>query len=185
MTRSGIKGVNLLVSIGIPGLLAPVATYAAPQNPGGLPIISSIANEPTSMLYIPTSKNSDLSKTKTSERVKFNGGTEVGDTFEQDEAITGSIEALIVRSVASDAYYDPAIELLIQAANTSNYNLYIKLEIYLGLASATLGHSYHVRSAIVKPKSDGSPHPSDSKAVMKTFQLEGSGSWIEGYQYKL
>jgi hypothetical protein len=185
MARTAFKGTNLLVSIGIPTALAPVATYAPGQLTGGFDLISSIANEPTTMFYLPTSKNSDISKTKSGERHKFNGGTETGDFFEQDDSINGSIEAMIVRSTAKDSLYDPAIELLLKAAHTSNYDLYIKLEIWMGLESATLGHAYHVRSAIGKVSSDGLPYPSDSKAIMKTFKVEGSGNFIEGYQYKL
>ena len=185
MARTAFKGTNLLISIGIPGAIAASATLGVAPLVGGFDLISSIANEPTALLYLPTSKNSDLYKTKSCERHLFNGGTETGDYFEQDEAIQGSIEAMIVRSVAKDSLYDAAIELLMKAAHTSNQDLYIKLESWLGLESTTLGHAYHVRAAICKVSSDGMPFASDSKAIMKTFKLEGNGNFIEGYQYKL
>jgi hypothetical protein len=185
MARTAFKGVNLLISIGVPAALAPSATYGAANTPGGLKLISAIANEPSSLLYVPTAKSSDLHKSKTSERHKFHGGTEVGDTFEQDEAIMGTIEAMLVRSTASDAHYDPAIDMLIAAANTSNQDIYVKFERYMGFVSALLGHSYHVKAALVKVKSDNNTTAADSKAVIQTFSLEGSGNWIEGYINKL
>lgn len=185
MAQTAIKGTDLLISIGIPGAIAPVATYSAGQTPGGFDVISSIANEPTTMIYLPTSKNSDLHKTKAGERHKFNGGTETGDYFEQDEAIQGSFEVMLARSAAKDSLFNPAIELLKKASHTSNFDLYVKLEIWLGLESATLGHSYYTRAAIVKVMTDGMPFQSDSKAIMQTFKAEGGGSWIEGYVYKL
>lgn len=185
MARTAFKGVNLLISIGIPAALAPTATYGTSQTPGGLKLITAIANEPATLLYVPTAKSSDLHKQKASERHKFHGGTEVGDTFEQDESIMGTIEAMLVRSVASDAYYDPAIDLLIQASSTSNQDIYVKFERYMGFVSALLGHSYHVKSALVKVKSDNNTTAADSKAVIQPFTLEGSGNWIEGYINKL
>lgn len=185
MAQTAQKGTNLLISIGVPTALAPVATYSAGTLTDGFQVISSIANEPTSMLYLPTSKNSDLHKTKSGERHKFNGGTETGDYFEQDEAIQGSLEVLLVRSATDDAKWSDSIELLMKAASTSNMDLYIKLEVYMGFKSAILGHSYYTRAAIVKVMSDGMPWQSDSKAIMRSFKAEGSGNWIEGYQYKL
>jgi hypothetical protein len=185
MARTSFKGVNVLISIGVPTAIAPVATYGASIVTGGLKIITAIANEPSSLLFLPTAKSSDLHKQKTSERHKFHGGTEVGDLFEQDESIMGSIEALLVRSVAADGYYDPAIDLMIQASNTSNQDLYVKMERYMGFVSVPLGHSYHVKAALVKVKSDNNTVSADAKAVTQTFSFEGSGNYIEGYQYKL
>ncbi len=185
MAQTAIKGIELLISLGIPGALAPVATYSTGQTVGGFSVIDSIANEPTTMLYLPTSKNSDLMKTKAGERHKFNGGTETGDYFEQDEAIQGTFETMLVRSTTKDSIFNPAIELLKKAAHTSNMQLYVKLETYMGFESAALGHSYYTRAAIVTISSDGMPFQSDSKAILQTFKAEGSGNWIEGYKYKL
>jgi hypothetical protein len=185
MAQTAQKGTNLLISIGVPTALAPVATYTTGTQTDGFQVISSIANEPATMLYLPTSKNSDLYKTKAGERHKFNGGTETGDFFEQDEAIQGSLEVMLVRSATDDAKWNDAIELLMKGASTSNFDIYLKLEVYMGFKSAVLGHSYYTRAAIAKVSSDGMPWQSDSKAVMRTFKAEGSGAWIEGYTYKL
>jgi hypothetical protein len=185
MARTSFKGVNVLISVGVPAALAPVATYGASLTSGGLKVITAIANEPSTLLFVPTGKSFDLHKQKTSERHKFHGGTEVGDLFEQDESIMGSVEAVLVRSVAADGYYDPAIDLMIQAAQTSNQDIYVKMERYMGFVSATLGHSYHVKAALVKVKSDNNTVAADSKAVTQNFSFEGSGNYIEGYQYKL
>jgi hypothetical protein len=185
MASTSFKGVNVLISVGVPGINAPSPTYGASLTPGGLKIITAIVNEPTPLMFVPTAKTSDLHKQKTSERHKFHGGSEVGDLFEQDESIMGSIEAMLVRSVAADGYYDPAIDLMIQASQTSNQDIYVKMERYMGFVSATLGHSYHVKAALVKVKSDNVTVAADAKAVVQTFSLEGSGNYIEGYQYKL
>lgn len=184
MAQTAQKGTNLLISIGVPTALTPTATYTAGTQTDGFSVIDAIANEPTTMLYLPTSKNSDLFKTKAGERHKFNGGTEVGDYFEQDEAVQGSLEVMLVRSATDDSKWNDAIELLMKAASTSNMDLYLKLEVYMGFKSATLGHAYYTRAAVAKVMSDGMPWQSDSKAVMRTFKVEGS-TWIEGYDYKL
>lgn len=183
MSRTAFKGVNNLVSLGIPGLLAPTATYTAGPTTSGLSTVT-IANEPTSMLYVPTARTTDLHKTKASERIKFLGGFETGDTFELDEAIMGALDLVLCRNTANEAYYDPAIDILIQAASTSNFNLYFKVERYIGYDTAGTKHSYHVKAAQIKVRSDNNTVAADSKAIQQQFTLEGSGEWIEGYLLK-
>lgn len=183
MTRTAFKGVNNLVSLGIPGALAPTATYTAGAITGGLSLMS-IANEPVSMLYVPTARTTDLHKTKASERIKFLGGSESGDTFEIDEAIMGALDLVLCRNTTNEAYYDPAIDILIQAASTSNFSLYFKVERYVGFDSLLNKHSYHVKAAQIKVRSDNNTVAADSKSIQQQFTLEGSGEWIEGYVLK-
>ena len=183
MTRSAFKGVNNLLSLGLPAALAPTATYTAGSTVGGLQLMT-IANEPPVMLYIPSARTSDLHKTKSSERIKFLGGYETGDTFELDEAIMGSLDVLLCRNTANEAYYDPAIDVLMQAAITSNYNLYLKMERYVGFDTVLAKHIYHVKSATIKVRSDNNTVNAETKAVQQQFTLEGSGEWIEGYVAK-
>ena len=184
MTRSAFKGVNNLLSLGLPTAgAAPTATYTAGTTIGGLQVMT-IANEPVTMLYVPSARTSDLHKTKSSERIKFLGGFETGDTFEIDEAIMGSLDILLCRNTANEAYYDPAIDVLMQAAITSNYNLYLKMERYVGFDTVLGKHIYHVKSAVIKVRSDNNTVNAETKAVQQQFTLEGSGEWIEGYVAK-
>ena len=183
MSRTAFKGVNNLVSLGIPGVLAPTGTYVAGPTAGGLSIVT-IANEPAAMLYLPTARTTDLHKTKSSERLKFLGGFESGDTFEIDEAIMGALDLVLCRNNSNEAYYDPAIDVLIQAASTSNFNLYFKVERYIGYDIVLTKHTYHVKAAQIKVRSDNNTVSADAKAIQQQFTLEGSGEWIEGYVTK-
>ncbi len=189
MPRSTFKGVNTLIQIGVLGLLLPTATYAATTNTaGGLKTITAIANIPPAMVYVPTARTSDLHKQKATERIKFLGGYETGDTFEMDESIMGSLNLVLCRGNAGEAYYDPAIDLMIAAASESNKELFIRMERYIGFDSTALPapgkHVYHVKAAICKVRSDNNTTNADAKVVEQAYTLEGSGEWIEGYILK-
>jgi hypothetical protein len=189
MARSPFKGINILIQIGIIGALTPTATYlATAHTTGGLKTIDTLTNEPAALAFVPTARSSDLHKQKASERIKFHSGFESGDTFELDEGIMGSINAVLCRESANEAYYDPAIDLLLAAASESNKQLYIRMERYIGFDSAALPapgkHVYHVKAAICKVKSDNNTVNADAKVVEQSFTLEGEGEWIEGYILK-
>lgn len=189
MTRSAFKGINILIQIGIVGALPPAATYAATtRTVGGLKTVTAIANEPTALVFVPTGRSSDLHKQKSSERIKFHSGFETGDTFELDESIMGALNVVLCRDDANEAYYDPAIDLLIAAASESNKELYIRMERYIGFDTAALPvpgkHVYHIKAATVKVRSDNNAVNADAKQVETNFTLEGSGEWIEGYILK-
>ena len=189
MPRRTFKGVNTLIQIGIPGALAPTATYNAVQRTvGGLKTITTIANEPVALIFVPTGRTSDMHKQKATERIKFLGGTETGDTFEMDESIMGSLNMVLCRDTNNEAYYDPAIDMFIAAASESNKELYIKMERYLGFDGTLLPspgkHVYHTKAALFKVRSDNNTTNADAKVVEQAYTLEGSGEWIEGYVLK-
>jgi hypothetical protein len=189
MARTAFKGINILIQIGIVGALAPAATYATTSHTtGGLKTITALANEPSALVFVPTGRSSDLHKQKSSERIKFHGGTETGDTFELDESIMGALNVVLCRDATNEAYYDPAIDLLLAAASESNKELYIRMERYIGFDSAALPspgkHVYHVKAATIKVRSDNNAVNADAKQVETNFTLEGSGEWIEGYILK-
>jgi hypothetical protein len=174
----------MLTEIGVLGANLPTATYDTTiRTAGGLKTITALANEPAALIYVPTVRSSDLHKQKSSERIKFQAGDETGDVFELDEGIMGALNAVLCRDAANEAYYDPAIDMLIAAASESNKKLYIKQRRYLGLDTTLTPdkHVYHVRAAVCNVKSDNNTLNADAKVVEQSFTLEGSGEWIEGY----
>jgi hypothetical protein len=185
-------GVNLSVQIGIPGANSPTAVYStsAPPNADGLRLIDSITNEPTSLVYLPTTKNSDLHVQKTSERIKMHGNeagpinlnNEAGEIFETFEGIMGNVTLILAKNSAG-VYYSPGIDKMLRSATESNKLLYVKMQRYIGLDTALTPnkHVFHTKAALCLISMDGAPVDAQAKAVEQAFKLEGFGEWIEGY----
>jgi hypothetical protein len=180
MALTGFTGTQLAIKIGVPGANFPTATYAAGPGvaTGGLPLITAIADVPAVMLELATERSKDFKPVKKGERVKVHNGPEDGIFLQQADGFTGSSTVILVRSTNDNSVYDPAVEILLQAASVPNQRVYV--EFYRFLDRTATNSRYHLQAGSVLVDMNGQVN-ADELYQMEQFTFTGTGSFINGY----
>lgn len=180
MALTGWLGTELAVKIGVPGPLDPTATYgAAPSGlaVGGLPLITVIANKPTTMYDLSTERSKDFKVVKRSERVKVHSGPENGIYMQAPDGFTGSATVILVRSETDNSKYEAGTEILLYASAVSNQRVYV--EFYRWLATVGGQNRFHLQAGTVLVDSNGAVQ-ADELYQMEQFTYNGTGDFING-----
>lgn len=182
--KTTIKGQKCLPWVAVPLSVEPVAVYddARQLNPGGLPFVTSITNEPTldQNARIFSATSAKLNFEKNSERKYYLGGSPYGNIVQGNGQVTGSI---VVDKLINDDEYrlDPGLDRLSYSADKENYFLYLRLDIPMPKRHPLLNiFVYETKAAIVAVKGDEG-NDAQSITTPLTYNFEGSGFYVHCY----
>jgi hypothetical protein len=174
-----IRGVNLLVQVGVPSTTLPTVTYGTALTISGARLIQSIANEPT--LYpIETGKDFSLNPGKMQERLYFFGQSANGILNESSEQVTASLTASVAYE-DSNGRLSSGIEILMAAAQTKNKAVWFRAERFLKVVGSNEIYTVQCGLFLVGVNTSQS---AQSNVVDDAYTLTGTGDFYSGYVYK-
>jgi hypothetical protein len=174
-----MRGVNLLIRVGVLGSTDPVVTVTPGPVAGEPDLITAVTGEPTLQL-IATGRTFTLDPAKTSERLFFFAQPENGIVNESQQQPTGS---LTISQVFDDATgrYDPGLAILRNAGQKLNQKVWMRAERFLRTVGTQHIYDVQMGAFIVGYRTDQN---AQAGTIDDNFTFQGTGELYQGYLYK-
>jgi hypothetical protein len=174
-----IRGVNLLVQVGVPSTTLPTVTFGTALTISGARLIQSIANEPT--LYpIETGKDFSLNPGKMQERLYFFGQSANGILNESSEQVSASLTASVAYE-DNNGRLSTGLEILMAASQIKNKAVWFRAERFLKVVGSNEIYTVQCGLFLVGANTSQS---AQSNTVDDAYTLTGTGDFYSGYVYK-
>jgi hypothetical protein len=171
-----MRGVNLLISVGVPLSVEPDVIMVPGPDAGGPDLITSITNEPV-LSRLATGKTFNIDPGKQSERLYYFAQNPNGLVNESMLQPTGGLTVSLVYDEAT-GYYDKGLAILKGAAQGLNKKVWLRAERFLKKVGNESIYDVQMGLVIVGARMDQN---AQSNTIDDQFTFQGTGAFYQGY----